>query len=137
MDRTYKRNIASTGKKVLGDVTGKGHTKNVQGKGNKALKRAALRELAEALGLDTEVHPVDADRRGVDSAIAAGYDEVDSHQSIAGTTQLDSPESLGKLAATMGRVQRDGGQNSPVPDKSGTPSLYAQERAQEKGQDKQ
>ena len=32
---------------------------------------------------------------------------------IAGTTQLNNPESLGKLAATMGRVQRDGGAKLP------------------------
>ena len=66
--------------------------------------------------------------------MAAGYDAVDAHQGIAGTTQLDSPDSLGKLAATMGRVQRDGGQNSPVPDKKGPKSLYAQERDQQSAQ---
>ena len=83
-------------------------------------------------------HPVAADRAGVDAGISAGYDAVDAHQGINGETTLNDPESLGKLSATMGRVQRDGGQNSPVPDKKGPKSLYALEREQEKSQqDKQ
>ena len=134
MAKAHASRAKTAASKAISDMTGVGRKTNVQGKGNKALKRAGLREFAETLGLDTEVHPVDADRRGVDSAMAAGYDAVDAHQGIAGTTQLDSPDSLGKLAATMGRVQRDGGNNSPVPDKKGPKSLYAQERDQQSAQ---
>ena len=134
MAKAHASRAKTAASKAISDMTGVGRKTNVQGSGNKALKRAGLREFAEALGMDTDVHPVDADRRGVDAGLAAGYDAVDAHQGIAGTTQLDSPDSLGKLAATMGRVQRDGGNNSPVPDKKGPKSLYAQEREQEKSQ---
>ena len=134
MSKAYASKVKTDASKAISDMTGVGRKTNTQGKGNKALKRAGLREFAESLGMDTEVHPVDADRRGVDAGIAAGYDAVDAHQGIAGTTQLDSPDSLGKLAATMGRVQRDGGQNSPVPDKKGPKSLYALDREQQSAQ---
>jgi len=39
MAKAHDRNVAAAGKKALGDITGKGHTKNVQGKGNKAARR--------------------------------------------------------------------------------------------------
>ena len=134
MSKAYASKVKTDASKAISDMTGVGRKTNTQGKGNKALKRAGLREFAEALGMDTEVHPVDADRRGVDAGIAAGYDAVDAHQGISGETVLNDPESLGKLSATMGRVQRDGGQNSPVPDKKGPKSLYAQERDQQNPQ---
>ena len=134
MAKGYASKVKTDASKAISDMTGRGRKTNVQGAGNKALKRAGLREFAEALGMDTEVHPVDADRRGVDAAIANGYDAVDGHESIAGETKLNDPQSLGKLAATMGRVQKDGGNNSPVADKDGK-SLYAQERAAEKQQE--
>ena len=54
MAKAHDRSVASAGKKVLGDVTGKGHTKNVQGKGNKAKRRLGeetIRNLAEELDL--------------------------------------------------------------------------------------
>ena len=138
MAKGYASKVKTDASKAISDMTGVGRKTNVQGKGNKALKRAGLREFAESLGMDTEVHPVAADRQGVDAGISAGYDAVDAHQGINGETTLNDPESLGKLSATMGRVQRDGGQNSPVPDKKGPKSLYAQEREQEKSQqDKQ
>lgn len=134
MAKAHASRAKTAASKAISDMTGVGRKTNVQGSGSKALKRAGLREFAEALGMDTDIHPVDADRRGVDAGLAAGYDAVDAHQGIAGTTQLDDPDSLGKLAATMGRVQRDGGNNSPVPDKKGPKSLYAQEREQESSQ---
>ena len=40
MTKAYKSHVASKGKKALGDVTGRGSSKNPAGKGNKALKRA-------------------------------------------------------------------------------------------------
>ena len=40
MTKAYKSHVASKGKKALGDVTGRGSSKNPPGKGNKALKRA-------------------------------------------------------------------------------------------------
>ena len=132
MAKGYASKVKTDASKAISDLTGRGRKTNVQGKGNKALKRAGLREFAEALGMDTEVHPVAADRQGVNAAMDAGFDAVDAHQGIAGTTQLDNPESLGKLAATMGRVQADGGSNAPTPDKKGPKSLYAQEREHEK-----
>lgn len=54
MAKAHDRQVASAGKKVLGDVTGKGHTKTVQGKGNKAKRRLGeetIRQLAEELDL--------------------------------------------------------------------------------------
>ena len=39
MEKAHNRNVAAAGKKALGDITGKGHTKSVQGKGNKAKRR--------------------------------------------------------------------------------------------------
>ena len=128
MAKGYASKVKTDASKAISDMTGVGRKTNVQGSGNKALKRAGLREFAEALGMDTDVHPVAADRQGVDAAIAKGYDAVDAHQGIAGDTVLNDPQSLGKLAATMGRVQKDGGNNSPVADKDGK-SLYAQEKA--------
>jgi hypothetical protein len=136
MAKGYASKVKTDATKAISDLTGRGRKTNVQGKGNKALKRAGLREFAESLGMDTEVHPVDADRRGVDAAIENGYDAVDAHQSIAGETTLNDPKSLSKLAATMGRVQKDGGTNAPVTDKDAK-SLYAQERAAEKGKEQQ
>ena len=53
--------------------------------------------------MDTDVHQL-LQTVKVDAGISTGYDAVDAHQGIAGTTQLDSPDSLGKLSATMGRV---------------------------------
>ena len=134
MSKAYASKVKTDASKAISDMTGVGRKTNTQGKGNKALKRAGLREFAESLGMDTEVHPVDADRRGVDAGVSAGYDAVDAHQGISGETVLNDPDSLGKLSATMGRVQRDGGQNSPVPDKKGPKSLYAQERDQQNPQ---
>ena len=40
MTKAYDSHVASKGKKALGDVTGRGSSKNPAGKGNKALKRA-------------------------------------------------------------------------------------------------
>jgi hypothetical protein len=39
MKKAHDRNVASAGKKALGDITGKGHTASARGKGNKAARR--------------------------------------------------------------------------------------------------
>ena len=53
MAKGYDRTVAAAGKKALGDITGKGHKKNVQGKGNKAKRRmneeATLKEMTKWL----------------------------------------------------------------------------------------
>ena len=47
MAKGYANKVKTDASKTISDMTGKGRKTNVQGKGNKALKRAGLREFAE------------------------------------------------------------------------------------------
>ena len=131
MNKAGARLAKTAASKAISDMTGVGRKTNVQGKGNKAGRRASsLREFAEAL--QDDMHPIAANKKGIDSAAANGFDSVDSHESMHGETELNNPESLGKLAASMGRLQKSGATSNIYPDKTGPKSLFAQEQELDK-----
>lgn len=85
---------------------------------------------AERLGLpdNLEDDTVDSRRKAVDKSREAGLDAADAHEAIHGETDTSNPEEMAKLAATMGRVQKDGGGAKIVTDKdSDSKSLLAQD----------
>ena len=53
-------------------------------------------------------HPVIQQRQMVDNLRSQGMGHIDAHQQVHGETDLGNIESKGKMAATMGRVQKDG-----------------------------
>ena len=75
-----------------------------------------------------EEDTVGSRRKEVDKARESGLDAGDAHEAIHGETDTSNPEEMAKLAATMGRVQKDGGGAKIVTDKdSDSKSLLAQD----------
>ena len=74
-----------------------------------------------------EEDTVSSRRKEVDKARESGLDTGDAHEAIHGETDTSNPEQMAKLAATMGRVQKDGGAATITRDSGETKSLLAQD----------
>ena len=74
-----------------------------------------------------EEDTVSSRRDAVDKSREAGLDAGDAHEAIHGDTDTSNPEQMAKLAATMGRVQKDGGAATITRDSGETKSLLAQD----------
>lgn len=74
-----------------------------------------------------EEDTVSSRRDAVDKSREAGLDAGDAHEAIHGETDTSNPEQMAKLAATMGRVQKDGGAATITRDSGETKSLLAQD----------
>ena len=75
----------------------------------------------------TEEDTVASRRKEVDAAREAGLDAADAHEAIHGEVDTTNPEEMGKLAATVNRVQNDGSVNKIVTDDGESKSLLAQD----------
>ncbi|QBP06017.1 hypothetical protein [Synechococcus phage S-B68] len=80
-------------------------------------------------GEEVEEPTIASRRDKVDAAREAGLSTGDAHEAIHGTVDLQDPESVAKLAATMGRMQKDGGAATIATDSN---SMLAQEKDKEK-----
>jgi hypothetical protein len=81
-------------------------------------------------GEELEEPTVASRRDKVDAARESGLSTGDAHEAIHGTVDLQDPESVGKLAATMGRMQKDGA-GATIATDPGSESLLAKDQAQE------
>lgn len=74
-----------------------------------------------------EEDTVGSRRKKVDKSRESGLDAGDAHEAIHGETDTSNPEQMSKLAATMGRVQKDGGAATITRDSGENKSLLAQD----------